>query len=185
MPKENLALKYPQYHKSVAHLDSIDVYTVHQLFGLNDPSGALQHASKKLLLAGQRNGAKPMLKDIEEARDTLTRYLDLNAPTPTPAYGIAGFGITEAANDPAPAVKLSLVPKEPAAPLKRYVILYYLDTDNRRLKPRQHFSEAVNFLAAKQAFMSVFPYTEIVCGGEVTLFISGADALSRLYWASR
>lgn len=75
----NLATRYPQYYKDVSHLQSIDVYAVHKLFGVNDPSGALQHASKKLLLAGVRTGGKPAVKDIKEARDTLTRFLQMEA----------------------------------------------------------------------------------------------------------
>ena len=76
-----LPKKYPQYYKSVEHLDEIDVYAVHHLFEINDPSGALQHASKKLLLAGVRTGGKAKYHDIKEARDTLTRWLELNPET--------------------------------------------------------------------------------------------------------
>lgn len=74
----SMSEKYPAYYKSVEHLSEIDVYAVHQLFQINDPSGAIQHASKKLLLSGSRTGGKSGRKDIEEARDTLTRWLQLN-----------------------------------------------------------------------------------------------------------
>lgn len=70
--------KYPQYYKKVGELTAIDVYAVHHLFGIQDPSGCIQHASKKLLLAGVRTGNKSMVKDITEARDTLNRWLELN-----------------------------------------------------------------------------------------------------------
>lgn len=68
---------YPQYYKDCRHLDSIDVYGVHDLFGIQDESGCLQHASKKILLSGKRNGGKDLYQDIKEARDTLTRKLQL------------------------------------------------------------------------------------------------------------
>ena len=78
--KASLSEKYPKYYKPVGHLKEIDVYAVHQLFGIDDSSGALQHASKKLLLSGVRTGGKSFYKDIQEARDTLTRWLELNPP---------------------------------------------------------------------------------------------------------
>ena len=68
---------YPQYYKDCRHIDSIDVYGVHDLFGIQDESGCLQHASKKILLSGKRNGGKDLYQDIKEARDTLTRKLQL------------------------------------------------------------------------------------------------------------
>lgn len=73
-----MAQLYPKYYKPVGTLTEIDVYAVHKLFGINDPSGAIHHASKKLLLAGQRTGEKSMHKDIREARDTLDRWMQLN-----------------------------------------------------------------------------------------------------------
>lgn len=76
-----MAQKYPKYYKPVGELTEIDVYAVHKLFDVQDPSGALQHASKKLLLSGVRTGGKSPYKDIQEARDTLTRWLQLNDDT--------------------------------------------------------------------------------------------------------
>ena len=72
-------LKYPRYYKDVSQLEAVDVYQVHQLFGIDDPSGAIQHASKKLLLSGHRTGGKSKYTDICEARDTLNRWLELNS----------------------------------------------------------------------------------------------------------
>ena len=80
---KTMAELYPAYHKDIRHLDSIDVYGVHHLFNVQDPSGCIQHASKKLLLSGVRTGGKSKFKDIKEARDTLTRWLELNPETPT------------------------------------------------------------------------------------------------------
>ena len=75
---ESMSAKYPKYYKDVGNLTEVDVYAIHHLFNINDPSGCIQHASKKLLLSGVRTGGKSMFKDISEARDTLTRWLQLN-----------------------------------------------------------------------------------------------------------
>ena len=80
LPETNQSLseKYPQYYKPVGELTEVDVYAVHHLFSLTDPSGCLHHSSKKILLSGVRTGGKSAYKDIKEARDTLTRWLQLN-----------------------------------------------------------------------------------------------------------
>ena len=75
---QTLAERYPKYYKPVGGLTEIDVYAVHYMFNIQDPSGCLQHSSKKLLLSGVRTGGKSQYKDIKEARDTLTRWLQLN-----------------------------------------------------------------------------------------------------------
>lgn len=77
-PIPEIASKYPKYYKDVREIDFMDVYAVHQVFGVSDPSGAIHHASKKLLLSGVRTGGKSALADIIEARDTLSRYIELN-----------------------------------------------------------------------------------------------------------
>lgn len=64
-------MKHQHYFKDVSGLSRVDVYRVLQLFGVTDP--CLQHAIKKLLVAGNR-GAKNMDKDIQEAIDTLERW---------------------------------------------------------------------------------------------------------------
>lgn len=79
--KKSMSFRYPKYYKDVSHLTEIDVYGVHSLFNIQDPSGCIQHASKKLLLSGVRTGGKSKFKDIEEARDTLNRWLELNPET--------------------------------------------------------------------------------------------------------
>lgn len=76
-----MAQKYPKYYKPVGKLTEIDVYAVHHLFNIQDPSGAIQHASKKLLLSGVRTGGKSKYDDIREARDTLTRWMQLHDDT--------------------------------------------------------------------------------------------------------
>lgn len=77
----SMAEKYPKYYKPVGKLTEVDVYAVHKLFNIQDPAGAIQHASKKLLLSGVRTGGKTAFKDISEARDTLNRWLELNPET--------------------------------------------------------------------------------------------------------
>lgn len=85
--RENRVLKlselYPKYFKPVTELDEVDVYQVHELFQVTDFSGAIHHASKKLLLSGVRTGGKSKFDDIREARDTLNRWLEINKPSPT------------------------------------------------------------------------------------------------------
>jgi hypothetical protein len=81
-PEQSMSQKYPKYYKAVGPHKEIDVYAVHQLFDIQDPSGCIQHASKKLLLSGCRTGGKTMYTDIREARDSLNRWLELNASTP-------------------------------------------------------------------------------------------------------
>ena len=78
--KPTMSEQYPAYYKSVAHLKEVDVYAVHHLFNVVDPSGCIPHASKKLLLSGVRTGNKSKYSDIREARDTLNRWLELNHP---------------------------------------------------------------------------------------------------------
>ena len=68
--------KHSHYHKSVSQYDTIDVYAVCKIFDVQDTSGCLQHAIKKLLVTGQR-GHKDRQTDIQNAIDTLNRLLEL------------------------------------------------------------------------------------------------------------
>lgn len=68
------APKHSHYFKDVSKLDQIDVYRVLTLFEVTDP--CLQHAIKKLLVAGGR-GAKGFNKDVQEAIDALLRCLEM------------------------------------------------------------------------------------------------------------
>lgn len=68
-------MKHSHYYKDVTSLQFIDVYKVCDLFQIQDASGALQHAIKKLLCAGQR-GTKDKFRDVQEAVDTLNRFLE-------------------------------------------------------------------------------------------------------------
>lgn len=69
--------KHGHYFKNVAHLTDVDVYRVCALFGVNDPSGATQHALKKLLLPGGRGAGKGLKQDLQEAADTITRRIEM------------------------------------------------------------------------------------------------------------
>lgn len=69
--------KHPHYHKDVCHLETIDVYRVLALFNVTDP--CIQHAVKKLLVAGGRGAGKDIDKDIQEAIDSLQRFQEMRA----------------------------------------------------------------------------------------------------------
>ena len=68
-------MKYNHYHKLCPY-NSIDIYRICQLFEVNDHSGAKQHAIKKILMAGNRGG-KDEYKDMQEAADTINRWLEM------------------------------------------------------------------------------------------------------------
>lgn len=76
---QDLADKYPKYHKRLPEgTTSIDTYMVNKLFPVADDTGCIIHARKKLLIPGVRTGGKSMVDDVREARDTLTRWLQIN-----------------------------------------------------------------------------------------------------------
>ena len=66
--------KYKHYFKDVSNLDYIDIYRVISLWNVTDP--CIQHAIKKLLVAGNR-GYKDVEKDIQEAIDSLNRWKEM------------------------------------------------------------------------------------------------------------
>src|SRR4030095_9709472 len=75
---KSLSERFPMYYKDVGDMTEIDVYAVHHLFNIQDPSGCLQQASRNILMSGSHPGGKPTYQEIREARDTLTRWLQLN-----------------------------------------------------------------------------------------------------------
>ena len=81
MSEISMSKLYPKDYKDVSDVLEVDVYHVHKIFNIQDPSGAIQHASKKLLLSGVRTGGKSFYDDIREARDTLNRWLEINQQT--------------------------------------------------------------------------------------------------------
>lgn len=80
-PNATIAERYPHYFKDVSTLQVVDVYRVLELFGVTDP--CLQHAIKKLLVAGGR-GAKDIEKDIAEAIVTLQRWTEMKVEDADP-----------------------------------------------------------------------------------------------------
>lgn len=66
--------EFNHYYKDVSKLASIDVYRVLELFSVTNP--AIQHAVKKLLVAGGR-GVKDQAKDVEEAIKSLQRWQEM------------------------------------------------------------------------------------------------------------
>lgn len=70
-----MSQKHPHYHKDVASFKTIDVYRVLGLFGVTDP--CIQHAIKKLLVAGGRGAGKDIFRDVREAMDSLERYMEI------------------------------------------------------------------------------------------------------------
>ncbi len=74
-----LSERYPARYKAVGDILEIDVYGVHHLFEVADHSGALQEASSKLLMSASSG---QLYKDVREARDLLTRWLQLNKELP-------------------------------------------------------------------------------------------------------
>lgn len=67
--------KHPHYHKDVSNLQTVDVYRVLALFNVTDP--CIQHAVKKLLVAGGRGAGKDIIKDVQEAIDSLERFNEM------------------------------------------------------------------------------------------------------------
>lgn len=70
-----MSRKHNHYYKSVEHLQTVDVYRVLALFNVTDP--CLQHAIKKLLVAGGRGAGKDITQDIKEAIDSLERWQEM------------------------------------------------------------------------------------------------------------
>lgn len=67
--------RHPHYFKDVTHLKIVDVYRVLDLFTVVDP--CIQHAIKKLLVAGGRGAGKDITKDVQEAVDSLLRWEEM------------------------------------------------------------------------------------------------------------
>lgn len=82
--------KHPHYHKDVSKLQTIDVYRVLALFNVTDP--CIQHAVKKLLVAGGRGAGKDLSKDVQEAIDSLERFKEMQAEDIEAARVLATVG---------------------------------------------------------------------------------------------
>lgn len=68
--------KHSHYFKACP-FDEVDIYRVLLLFRVVDP--CIQHAAKKLLVAGGREGGKDISRDIQEAIDTLIRWQEMRS----------------------------------------------------------------------------------------------------------
>lgn len=66
-------MKHSHYFKTLPCL-TVDIYRILHAFDVTDP--CLQHAAKKILCAGGR-GVKDAKKDVEEAIDSLVRWLEM------------------------------------------------------------------------------------------------------------
>jgi len=71
----NVKTKHNHYYKDVTNFTHVDVYRVLQLFNVTDP--CIQHAVKKLLVAGGRGAGKDVTKDIQESIDSLIRWQEM------------------------------------------------------------------------------------------------------------
>ena len=64
-----------KYARRIPHgKDTLDVYDVLIMFEVRDP--AVQHAVKKLLACGQR-GHKDALEDLQEAKQSIDRAIEI------------------------------------------------------------------------------------------------------------
>lgn len=70
-----MARQHNHYFKKVEGLADIDVYRVLKLWNVTDP--CIQHALKKLMVAGGRGAGKSIDKDIQEAIDSLVRWQEM------------------------------------------------------------------------------------------------------------
>lgn len=63
------------YVKDISKYNKLDIYRILSLYEVKDP--CIQHAVKKLLCAGLRNGKKPMQQDYTEAIESIQRALEM------------------------------------------------------------------------------------------------------------
>lgn len=75
VPDKKTHLEHSHYYKDVSSFKYVDVYRVLSLFNVVDP--CLQHAAKKLLVAGGRGAGKDIERDIKEVIDSCNRYLEM------------------------------------------------------------------------------------------------------------
>ncbi len=78
---QEVRTKHSHYHKDVRDLDFVDVYRICTLYNITDP--CIQHAIKKLLVAGGRGAGKDIGKDIQESIDSLKRWQEMRTEEET------------------------------------------------------------------------------------------------------
>lgn len=74
--------KHNHYFKDMRGINDMDVYRVLLAFNVSDP--CIQHAVKKLLVAGGRGAGKDINKDIQEAIDSLERWKEMRQEEANP-----------------------------------------------------------------------------------------------------
>lgn len=102
----NDSRKHNHYFIDVRGLDYIDPYMIAYLYNIDDPSGATQHALKKLLVPGKR-GHKDVDTDLNNVIDTSNRLLeikkqlaerDIEPKKDTPQYVIGDLWVLKGTN---------------------------------------------------------------------------------------
>ena len=69
--------KHSNYFKDVSNVNEIDIALFCELVKIEDSTGLLQQAVKKISQAGKRNGGKSQAQDLREAIDSITRKLEI------------------------------------------------------------------------------------------------------------
>lgn len=105
-------VKHSHYYKNVAHLKHIDVYRVLGLFNVTDP--CIQHAVKKLLVAGGRGAGKDVERDVREAVDSLNRFLQMIAEDDNAPGTLRPCDLVKRAAAPMPMPMPMPMPNNPA-----------------------------------------------------------------------
>lgn len=76
----SLSPRYSQQFRAIGDETELDAFSINQLFNINDPSGCLQFAIRELLMSSSASDAYDA---VHQARDALTRWLQLNKPQET------------------------------------------------------------------------------------------------------
>lgn len=63
------------YVKNIVKYSKLDIYRICHLYEVGDPG--IQHAIKKLLCAGKRNGGKSLEQDYREAIASIQRAIEM------------------------------------------------------------------------------------------------------------
>lgn len=66
------------YYKDISKFDELDVYLLCKIYNIQDETGCIHHALKKLLVLGGR-GHKDRKTDLQNAIDTLVRLQQIDA----------------------------------------------------------------------------------------------------------
>lgn len=67
---------HSHYFKDVSKYDVIDVYAICKIFDVQDNTGCIHHAIKKLLVTGER-GHKDRREDLQNVVDTISRLIEI------------------------------------------------------------------------------------------------------------